>query len=202
MAPRDDGKERRKLGVAQFEAHQDVRSSSTFRTEPRPVRPAEACIARRIEHHEEEFARVWDWLPLSVGVITFPRMLSPSGYDRRSPQLTSTARACAGHRSGPARPNSGSPRTRRCRPPRKTPSRRPPLDHDTPQALIGVVPGRQLVQPVPHRVPDRVQLRPGQRAPRRGLNATAGQGRPCARARSRSPLRTGARGAANGRSRP
>lgn len=40
-----------------------------------PLEAASACVDRAIEAWNEEFARVWDRLPLRVGVVAFPRMI-------------------------------------------------------------------------------------------------------------------------------
>jgi len=39
-----------------------------------PLEAASECVDRAIERWKEQFARVWDRLPLRVGVVAFPRM--------------------------------------------------------------------------------------------------------------------------------
>ena len=39
-----------------------------------PLEAASACVDRAVEAWNDEFARVWDRLPLRVGVVAFPRM--------------------------------------------------------------------------------------------------------------------------------
>jgi hypothetical protein len=39
-----------------------------------PLDAVSACIDRAVELWNEQFARAWDWLPLRVGVVAFPRM--------------------------------------------------------------------------------------------------------------------------------
>ncbi|NPU98313.1 MAG: CRISPR-associated protein Csx11 [Candidatus Omnitrophica bacterium] len=39
-----------------------------------PLEAASACVDRAIEKWQEQFARVWDRLPLRIGVVAFPRM--------------------------------------------------------------------------------------------------------------------------------
>lgn len=39
-----------------------------------PLEAASDCVDRAVQEWEKQFARVWDRLPLRVGVVTFPRM--------------------------------------------------------------------------------------------------------------------------------
>ena len=50
------------------------RSPSRFRLLV-PLEAAEACVQAAVEKWKSEFARVWDRLPLRVGIVAFPRKL-------------------------------------------------------------------------------------------------------------------------------
>jgi CRISPR-associated Csx11 family protein len=60
-----------------------------------PLSVANACIERAVTKWTEEFARVWDRLPLRIGVVAFPRMTPYQAVIEAARNLEDDLAACA-----------------------------------------------------------------------------------------------------------